>query len=282
MAYFFKRKQKDPKLELKALLGDFEVQQFPAVVMDVLGMLRDPDSDTGEIAEKIQMDLGMSIKILRLINSASFGLATKVSNLQDAVTLLGRSRLESMLLTYAVANTMPSTLECMEISRFWLASARRACLAKLIAQQLHPATQSECFTAALLQDLAVPFISEVKGPVFTDLLERWHAEMEADIDAMERDLFDYDHPAIGALVAEEWDLPEYLVLAIAGHHDLSEHSSAEPAVRLVSLIRYFDEDDGTERLLKTAEDAFGIGGDAMREMISRSFDEAEQFTASFQ
>jgi len=126
MAYFFNRKQKDPKAELKALLGDYEVQQFPAVVMDVLGMLRDPDADTGEIADKIQMDLGMSIKILRLINSASFGLATKVSNLHDAVALLGASRLESMLLTYAVANTMPSTLECMEISRFWLASARRA------------------------------------------------------------------------------------------------------------------------------------------------------------
>ena len=282
MAYLFKRKQKDPKLELKALLGDFEVQQFPSVKFNIRSMLRDPDSDTGEIAEKIQMDLGMSIKILRLINSVSFGMATKISNLQDAVTLLGRARLESLLLTYAVANTMPSTLECMEISRFWLASARRACLAKLIAQQLHPATQAESFTAALLQDLAVPFISEVKGPAFTSLLEAWHADKEADVDAMERDLFDYDHPAIGALIAEEWDLPEFLVLAIAGHHDLSEQSSAEPAVRLVSLIRYFDEDDGTERLFKTAESAFGIKVETMQEMVSRSFEEAEQFSSSFQ
>ena len=55
----FKRKQEDPKLELKALLGDYEVQKFPAVVRDVLGLLRDPDTDTSEIAEKIQMDLGL-------------------------------------------------------------------------------------------------------------------------------------------------------------------------------------------------------------------------------
>jgi len=282
MPYFFRRKQTDPKLELRALLGDFEVQQFPALVMDVLGMLRDPDSETSDIAEKIQMDLGMSIKILRLINSASFGLATKVSNLHDAVTLLGRSRLESMLLTYAVANTIPSTMECMEVSCFWLGSARRACLAKIVAQHLHSSTQAECFTAALLQDLAIPLISEVKGPAFKSLLENWHTDKEADVDVMERDLFDYDHSAIGALVAEEWDLPDYLIQAIAGHHDLSEQSSAEPAVRLVSLIRYFEDDDGTERLIKTGEAAFGIGSGTMQEMISRAFDQAEQFTGTFQ
>ena len=174
MVNFFKRKQKDPKEELKALLGDYELQRFPAAVMNVLGMLRDPHTETKDITDQIQMDLGMSIKILRLINSAAFGLTTKVSNLHHAVTILGRSRLESMLLTYAVVNTIPPTLGCMEISCFWLASARRACLAKHIAQHLHAATQAESFTAALLQDLAIPLISEVKGPMYKGLLQKWH------------------------------------------------------------------------------------------------------------
>jgi len=155
-------------------------------------------------------------------------------------------------------------------------------VSKQIAQHLHPVTQAESFTAALLQDLAIPLISDVKGPAYKSLLENWHADKDADIDVMEREVFDYDHSAIGALVAEEWCLPEYLILAIAGHHDFSEQSTAEPAVRLVSLIRYFDEDDGNERLIKTAENAFGIGSDKMQEMITGSFDEAEQFAHSFQ
>ena len=62
----------------------------------------------------------------------------------------------------------------------------------------------------------------------------------------------------------------------------SEQSSAEPAVRLVSLVRYFDEDDGPERLLKTAEKDFGIGRNIMEEMISKAFAEAEQFAETFQ
>ena len=279
---FFKREQKDPKDELKTLLGDYELQSFPAGVMNVLGMLRDPHSEIKDIADQIQMDPGMNVKILRLVNSAAFGLVTKVSNLHHAVTILGRSRLESMLLTYAVATTIPPTMECMEVSHFWLASARRACLAKHIALRLHAATQAESFTAALLQDLAIPLVSKGKGSLYKDLLIKWHKDKAADIDVMERELLGYDHPAIGALIAEGWELPEYLVHAIAGHHDLSEQSSAEPAVQLVSLLRYYDEDDGTERLLETAEKKFGISINMMEEMISKAFAEAEQFANTFQ
>ena len=53
-------------------------------------------------------------------------------------------------------------------------------------------------------------------------------------------------------------------------------------MRLVSLIRYFDEDDGTVRLLKTAEKDYGISTNMMEEMISKAFDEAEQFASMFQ
>jgi HD-like signal output (HDOD) protein len=281
MQLFIKRKKKNPKEELKALLDDYELQQLPTAVMNVLGMLRDPHTEIKDIADQIQMDIGMSIKILRLINSAAFALTTKVSNLHHAITMLGRSRLESILLTYAVTTTIPPKLECMEISCFWLASARRACLAKHIALHLHAATQAESFTAALLQDMAIPFISDEKKLIYKDLFSKWHEDKEADIDVMERDLFGYDHPIIGSLFAEKWGLPEYITHAIAGHHDLSDQSSAEPAVRLVSLVRYFDEDDSTERLLKTAEKDVGIGRNMMEEMISKAFAEAEKLAETF-
>jgi HD-like signal output (HDOD) protein len=224
----------------------------------------------------------MNIKVLRMVNSAAFGLVKKVSGLQHAVTILGRSRLESLLLTYAVTTSVPPSLKCIDTSRFWLASAKRACLAKHIAHRLHPATQAESFTAALLQDMAIPLISESKGELYKNILDQWHAEQDAEIDAIEREALDYDHPTIGALMAEEWELPEYLVNAIAGHHDLSEDSSAEPAVRLVSLIRYSDDEGDRVRLLGKAEEDFGIGANMMEEMIVKAFEEADQFAHTFQ
>ena len=87
----------------------------------------------------------------------------------------------------------------MDISRFWLVSACRACLARHLAQHLHAATQADSCIAALLQDLALPLISEEKKVVYKDLLRQWHTDQGEDIDAMERERFGYDHPAIGAL-----------------------------------------------------------------------------------
>lgn len=281
MLNFFKRAKKDPKRELKELLGDYELPRFPSVVMDVLAMLRDPGTETSDIANKIEMDMSMSIKVLRLINSAAFGLSTKVSNLQHAVTILGRSRLESMLLTYAVANAIPPSLDCMDISIYWLASARRACLAKHMAMRIHASTKADSFTAALLQDLAIPLISGRQGQAYTDLIQEWHATPDADICALEREKFGYDHATVGALIAEEWGLSEYLINAIAGHHDLTEESSAEPAVRLVSQLRYLDEEEPAAKLIQTAIDEHGFEPLTMEEIVETAFDEANQFATTF-
>jgi len=279
---FFKRKKKkDPRRELQDILGNFELPCFPSAVMNVLAMLRDPESSMTDIAAEIELDPGMHLKILRIVNSAGFGLAQKVSNLQHAVTIMGRSRLESLVLTFAVTQTMPAKIECMRMAEFWLGSARRACLARILAQDMHAATQAEAFTAGLLQDLAIPIIATAKQKIYKGLIRKWHADPEADLAVMERELFGYDHATVGALMAEDWELPEYLVNAIAGHHNLSADSPAEPAVRLVSRLKYFEHDDGSEQLLALAEKEYGLERAKMSSMMAEAFGYALQFAKLF-
>lgn len=278
---FFKRKKKAPKHELRDLLGNFELESFPAVVLKVLELLRDPESSLPEIAAQIEMDPGMHLKVLRMVNAAAFGLAQKVSNLQHAVTIMGRSRLESLVLTFAVGETLPTRMECMKMSQFWLGAARRACLARALAQHLHAASQAESFTAGLLQDMAIPVIAAAKQKTYIGLIRRWHANPESDLTAMERELFGYDHAAIGALMAEDWGLPQSLVDAVAGHHDLSDSSPSPPAVRLVSQIRYLDEDNPAGRLIETATSRFAIPEHLVRAWSEQAFADAQAFARLF-
>ncbi len=282
MFHFFRRKKKkDPREELKDLLGSFELPCFPNAAMNVLSMLRDPETPLTEIAAEIELDPGMHLKILRMVNSAGFGLAQKVSNLHHAVTIMGRSRLESLVLTFAVSQTMPPKIECMKMAEFWLGSARRACLARILAQDMHAATQAEAFTAGLLQDMAIPVIAQAKQKIYKGLIRKWHADPEADLAAMERELFGYDHAAVGGLMAEDWGLPDYLVNAIAGHHDLTKDSPAEPAVRLVSRLKYFEHDDGVEQLLQHAEQDYGLSRAKVTAMLAEAFEHARQFAKLF-
>ncbi|MCF6289690.1 MAG: HDOD domain-containing protein [Desulfobacterales bacterium] len=282
MLNFWRKKNNDPKKELKGLLGNYELHSFPAVTTRVLAMLRNPESSVLEIAGQIQMDPGMHVKILRLVNSVSFGLLKEVGNLDHAVTLLGRARLESMVLSFAVTESLASsTTFCLDTSRFWLVAARRAGLARMLALHLHAATQGECFTAALLQDMAIPVLSTAKKETYCQLFQRWDEDPGLDLASLERAALGYDHARVGALIAEKWGLPGYLVNAIDGHHGPTDSSRIDPAVRLVAHLRYNDENDGTEKLLAACREEFQMETGLVGNMIDASFAEAEKIALIF-
>lgn len=281
MLNFFKRKKKDPLSELETFLGGYELPSFSTAVINVLSKLRDPESSMAEIVPLIELDPGMTVKILRLVNSAGFGLTTKARNLQHAITLMGRSRLEAVVLSFGVSDSLPASMKCMNRALFWATAARRACLARIIAQHIHAATQAECFTVGLLQDMAIPVLDSTHPDTYPQLMKQWHEDEDCQLIALESEQFGYDHAAIGALMAEAWELPEYIVNAIAIHHGHDSDLQAEPAVQLVSLIKYFDDNDGMESLIESAQHNYNIEQPLIEDMVSQAFSYAEQFIGDF-
>jgi HD-like signal output (HDOD) protein len=279
MLNIFKKKRNRVSDNLKNLIDGFELPSFPAATMNVLGMLRDPDISMGDIAKTVQVDPGMNVNALRMVNSAAFGLSTKISNIRHAVTLLGKSRLEAIVLSLAIKDSIPSEGNAgYDMSSFWLASARRASLARELARHLHPQTQSEAFTAGLLQDMAVPFLAKFKGNQYGKVLSNWHEEDSAKLEVLEKESLGFDHQRIGSLVAEQWKLPQYLIEAIASHHvDLST-SEAEPAIKIVSLLKYNNKSNGTKQLIHVCETQFGFSNNQISEIIERTFEDAEEFS----
>ena len=161
---FRKRKHKEPKDDLRELLGDFELPSFPAAVMDVLSLLRDEDSAIKDVVTQIESDPGMSVRVLKTVNAAAFGLRREVSNVVHAINLLGRSQLESLLVAIAVRDTVPEvSIGDFTTADFWAASSSRAGVARLLARKLHPSTQADACTAGLLQNMAAPVLSTLHG-----------------------------------------------------------------------------------------------------------------------
>jgi HD-like signal output (HDOD) protein len=278
---FIRRKDRDPREELQELLGGFELPTFSSSMVDLLGLLRDPEIPMSDVASRVEMDPGLTVRVLGLINSAGFGLMTQVSNLQHAVSLLGRSRLESLVLTFAATDGIAVAMEGLDAVQFWGAAARRATLARVLAQHLHAGTQAEAFTAGLLQDIAVPVLASVRPDEYAGILKRLHSGDGVRLDLEEQEIFGFDHATVGALLAEDWGLPAYLVEAIGGHHAPTEAWTAEPAVRLVSLVNYWPENDGSESIRRVAQEEYAIENDLADEMITRSFSDAEQFAGMF-
>jgi len=279
MLNIFRKRRKDRKEDLRKLLGDYELPSFPAVVMNVLTALRDPDFSINQIAAQLETDPGLHVKVLKTVNSAAFGLSTKVKNLHHAVALLGRSRLETIVLSQAVNKILPKLeLSFFSIRNFWLSSARRASLARVLAHRLHPATQVEAFTAGLLEDMALPILVTVKPKEYEKILGRWNADREADLVELEREELGFDHAAAGAMIAEEWHLPDYLITTISVHHEDDPEIQLEPAVELVSRIRGDSREDAVEILVPLCGEKYGISEETVTEMVDTAFKDAEELS----
>lgn len=283
MLDLFRRHKRIFGQKLSDLLNSYQLPSFPSTVINVLSILRDPESSLLEIAMQLEIDPGLHVKILRTVNSSAFGFSTKVLSIPHAVTLLGRSRLESLVLSVAIKDTLPSTYpELFDANQFWFAAARRACLARTLANYLHPATQSESFSGGLLQDIAVPVLMTVKKEEYCTIYEQWKNNVDSSLYVLERNAFGFDHAYVGARMMEEWDMPEYLVRMISEHHNYDKDSTIEPAVRLSSYIRDTNDKDGTEVIIESCQQEFALGSDVVVRMIQKTFEDAENFSQMLQ
>jgi len=222
---FLKSRPKDPSKELKKILKGYTLPIFPKVVMKTIDLLGDPTSDINEISAIIQNDPGIHIMILQTVNSAAFGLRREVSNINQAITLLGRSRLESIILPLGVKSSIPTiNLDCLDMKSFWLTSSRKACIANKIAEKIMPSKKLEAFTAALLQDMAIPIMVNSLGNTYSDFFSNWYQnDFEQKLCDVEQKKLGYSHQDIGGLMAAEWNLPEYLTNAIVSHHNTKKN-----------------------------------------------------------
>jgi HD-like signal output (HDOD) protein len=276
MFSFFKKKT-DPKAKLKKILNGYELPSFPAVVMQILQKIRSPYSSITSIAESLSLDPGISIKVLGIANSAAFSPSKRVENLTQAIALVGISQLESMVLGVGVAKGLPKqSCQWHDPGEFWLASAKRAVLASDLARILCPAKEGECFTAAFLQDMALPFLACHRSEEYDPIFKRWHLE-GGDLAAIEREHLAWDHTEVASWICSEWGLPENIAAAIRGHHGhlIEAYEPLEP-VRLVAILREDDDNSGMEEMIAEAKASHGVSDEKMLSIIEPGFEKAKE------
>ncbi len=276
MFSFFKNRI-DPKIKLKKLLDGYELPSFPTVIMEILQKIRSEDSSASDIARSLSFDPALSVRILSIANSAAFSPIKKIENLTQAIALVGFSQLESLVLSAGVAKGIP-TQPCRwyDPDMFWLASAKRAMLAHELAKVICPAKESECFTAAFLQDMALPFLACKKSEEYDPILEKWHRD-GGDLAQLERQVFEWDHAEVATWICSEWGLPENIALAIKTHHLPSGDIDYEPLgpVRLVSFFREDESNDGLNEMIEEAHSVYNVSEENMQAIIESSFEKAK-------
>ncbi len=271
----------DAGVSLAAVLGDAELPTFRGTVMATLKEIRDPDATADGIAETLQYDPKLVVHLLRLVNSASMGLRNPIERAGQAVSFLGRSRLESIVLSLAVSDVLPAYRgKGFDSRRFWTAAAQRATLAKLLARELCPTLEDECFTVGLLQDMAIPLLASAHPAQYGEVLDTWHAEPDLNLSEVEQSAFGWAHGEIGHLVGAHWELPETLARGIGAHHGPPDEA-LPAAMHLVSFVRETAPEAGIEALIAEAESRYDLPADTTIEAVILACDRASELAELF-
>ncbi len=252
---------------------------FPKVVHQVMKMLDDPDVTNKEIAQVLKFDPGLTANILKITNSAFFGVQQQVNDLDTALALLGHQKLREVLVTGAAMPFLARNLSGYEMSHqdLWIHSVGCAVISEAVARAVGFGDESGLYTAALLHDIGKIVLDIYIGPRLREVLILAKQE-EISFSEAEWRVIGTDHALVGASILKQWEFPPDISRAVRRHHDpdlfIQDELSACLAISNIVAIqlglgvgadgfRYCLDERLTDRFGLSRQDLYAIYGEAL-------------------
>ena len=258
----------------------------------VIRHIGDPDVDYGELAEAVRYDPGVTATVLKMANSAYFGLRREVTTLKQAFAVLGTRRLFKLLIADTAMGTMAVPLTGYDLTAedFVRHAAWTALAAEKLARRIGDSNGDFCFTCGLLHDLGKlpmdPCVAQERERV-RDGLRRPNG---VSFDELERELFGIGHPEAGARLLATWGLPEEIV-TVAAHHHVPEtcpepHRIPARIVHMADMLAYAEGVgaglEGTQyRFSEQSMQALDIDQTELEYIASQTLDEMRELARIF-
>ena len=185
----------------------------PETLARLLSILDNPHGNLSDAHRLIEYDPGLSTRVLKLVNSALYGLPGKVSTIARAVLLIGAREIRNLAVATLVMDrfsTLPDGLISMR--QFWSTSVRTALWARELATRLpHPIETDTLFLCGLLREIGCLVMYREIPELARAAVLRARAEQRPDRE-VEREMLGFDHYAVGAALSKHWRLPEIIAM----------------------------------------------------------------------
>ena len=195
----------------------------PMVFAQVNKVISDPNTSAYEIGAIISEDPALSAKVLKLTNSAFYGLPRTVTSVKQAIIILGLDVVKSLVLSASVFDTFSKQYQVDKsyLDSFWRHSLLVAFMARIISRNKNfPSFMEaeESFSAGLLHDIGKLVILAHLPEEFQKIKLMTAKNPEAPVCQVEEQILGFDHAAVGSYLCVKWNLPDQLSSAIQFHH----------------------------------------------------------------
>ncbi len=232
--------------KVKSVISNIRNLPTPPIVFNqIQKVINDPKASATAVAAILAEDPAMSVKVLKLTNSAFYGLAREVDSVKQAVVIVGMEAIKNLVLSASVLDMFKGRDVNPDFQdRYWRHSLATGFCCRILAKNFKArgfVDADAAFSAGLLHDVGKMIICCFLPDEYKKYIElRDNNQSDQDY-LVEQQTLDFTHAEIGGFLALQWKLPEKLGTAITYHHNPAESGSNDPLVYIVHIANYLSK-----------------------------------------
>jgi HD-like signal output (HDOD) protein len=209
------------------------IYSLPETYYRINALLGEPNTTNEQLGQVIEFDVGLSARLLKLVNSAYYGRPARVDRIDVAVSLLGRTVLRDLVLATSAVDTFKNvSSKLVDMSTFWYHSVYTGLAARALAERADVLHVDRLFVAGMLHDVGQLAMYEACPEEAEMVLKRAPATDDG-VYRTEREVLGFTHADVGRELLTEWNLPMSLRHVAGFHH---EPHKSEGHILDVSLV----------------------------------------------
>lgn len=216
------------------------LKTLPHVAIRLSTLLSEEKTHIQEFEEVIKLDPVLVSRILRVANSAFFGLREKVSSISRALVFLGTKNLRNMVATEAIKDILNCKSDGDTFSRknLWLHCAAVSILAQMISERVFGRRGEDVYLCGILHDIGLIIEDQTTPELFSTVCKSLPGASKP-LTEIEKEVIGTDHCAVGFLLSEDWKLHDDVKKGIRDHHIISEELQPKSMTGLIQLAEFF-------------------------------------------
>jgi len=215
---------------------------LPHIASRLMQIVNSPNTSADTVASLVSQDISLSAKVLRLANSAFYGIPKSINTLNNAVVILGFKIIQTMVLSLTVFDMFTRNSDdeagvAFDRNDFWRHSLRCAVLGRLLAHRRRRSfalDPEEAFCAGLLHDVGKVVMEQYLNQDFHRALHHARLHGLSSFEA-ERDMLGYTHCDVASWLTGSWSLPDEIEQPLICHHEPEEATICADSVMICHL-----------------------------------------------
>jgi len=202
---------------MEKVVSGFQIPIKPEVLTNIQQLMSITEPDIEEVAALVSNDIGLSSAILKIINSPFYGMNRRISEIKQAVMMLGLTTINSLVTAIALRGAFEGEA-AISLERFWDDATDVANAMTFLGQKVKSEIPVDMlYTLGLFHDCGIALLA-LKYPDYKDILIEANNSQTNSV-ALEEQHYQTNHAVLGFYVASSWNLPKELCQMILIHHD---------------------------------------------------------------